>query len=111
MSYYVDLTDDIPGSRSALGDVTSRANQSIAGAKRTASDLDVENIDLRGAVMDDSCDQVRRKIRNSLDAGEMKKGEFAKELGVSGTFIRGEQCWKDADCCFGSSCQCEQLPC
>lgn len=33
--------------------------------------------------MTDSCDQIRRKIRNLINSGEMKVGEFQRTIGVS----------------------------
>lgn len=79
--------------RQPLFEVPSRANQQPvfpqlqAGTKRKANDvpspIDPDDIDLEGASMDASCKQVRGKIRRFLDAGEMKKGEFAKEPDVS----------------------------
>lgn len=37
--------------------------------------------------MTESCGQVRRKINNFLESGEMKKGEFYKALGCSGNGV------------------------
>ncbi|KAK4504188.1 hypothetical protein PRZ48_005104 [Zasmidium cellare] len=81
--------------RPALAELNSRANERppsifppAAGTKRKATapaidPADLDDISLDGMYMDASCNQVRGKIRRFLDAGEMKKGEFAKALGVS----------------------------
>lgn len=58
-----------------------------AGKKRKsdsneAEDVDVNDIDCDGLMMDKNCDQVRRQVRNYLDAGN-KVGEFCKAIGVS----------------------------
>jgi len=40
--------------------------------------------DLSGMYVDKNCDEVRRLIRNHIESGEMKVGEFQKKIGVSG---------------------------
>ncbi|KAF2169962.1 hypothetical protein M409DRAFT_19577 [Zasmidium cellare ATCC 36951] len=84
--------------RRVLAELKSRANEqrepepawlsAAAGTKRKATETpldpaDVDDISLDGMPMDASCNQVRGKIRRFLEAGEMKKGEFADALGVS----------------------------
>jgi hypothetical protein len=53
-------------------------------SKRKADKIEeIDSDDDRLCYITDSCDQVRRKIRTFLEAGEMKVGEFQKALGVS----------------------------
>lgn len=64
-----------------------------AGTKRKASDspsnVNLDDINVDGMMMDASCNQVRGKIRRLLDSGEMKKGEFADAIGVSSKSLNG----------------------
>ena len=59
-----------------------------ASKKRKSNDSaalennDLDDIDCEGMVMDQNCDQVRRKIRRHLDSGA-KVGEFCNAIGVS----------------------------
>ena len=58
-----------------------------AGSKRKSNDApaqepDLDDIDTTGMMVDQNCDQVRRKIRRYLDPGA-KKGEFCDAIGVS----------------------------
>ncbi|KAH8812434.1 hypothetical protein F5884DRAFT_785366 [Xylogone sp. PMI_703] len=52
-------------------------------AKRKSDAIEIDSDDDRLSRVTDNCDQVRRKIRAFLNAGEMKVGEFQKALGVS----------------------------
>ncbi|KJX96587.1 hypothetical protein TI39_contig613g00006 [Zymoseptoria brevis] len=63
----------------------------LTSRKRPAADgpdagepaaVDVDAIDLDGAIVDASCDQVRKKIRRYLDSGE-KVGEFCDKISVT----------------------------
>ena len=46
-------------------------------------------IDLTGALIDQNCDQVRRKIMSFLGAGAMTKAAFAKDICVSLKSLNG----------------------
>lgn len=52
--------------------------------------------------MTDSCNQVRRKIRNWTESGAMKVGEFQKAIGVSskgyGSFMNRTGAWDGQGC-------------
>lgn len=57
--------------------------------KRKASEIEpqalpeIDSDDERLQIVDQNCDQVRRKIRSFLESGEMKVTEFQKEIGVN----------------------------
>ncbi|KAK0632777.1 hypothetical protein B0T14DRAFT_491070 [Immersiella caudata] len=59
---------------------TSKAPSSSLAWSLKCKPLDINVEDLP---IDQNCDQVRRKIKRFLDAGEMTKTAFAKEIGVS----------------------------
>ena len=50
--------------------------------------MNLDDIDCDGMIVDQNCDQVRRKIRQYLDSGE-KKGEFCRAIGVSDKSLNG----------------------
>ncbi|KAG9235694.1 hypothetical protein BJ875DRAFT_373718 [Amylocarpus encephaloides] len=52
--------------------------------KRKADAIDGEDDDDDEFYITENCDQVRRKLRNFIEANEMKLGELQKALGVSG---------------------------
>ncbi|PVH96827.1 hypothetical protein DM02DRAFT_598529 [Periconia macrospinosa] len=80
-------------SRPALGNISPNVGLSppslnAAGIKRAIDlisddDEDDEDDDLDGMYIDKNCDQIRRLIRNLIDSGEMKVGEFQRTIGVS----------------------------
>ena len=66
----------------------SRGDGPIDLSKKRKSDsaeapIDLDDIDCEGMLVDQNCDQVRRKIRRFLDSGAMKVGEFCNAIGVS----------------------------
>lgn len=83
---------------------TAAAKPAAANSKRTLSDsglaLDDEDDDeednpgidsndsLEGAIMDKDCNQTRNMIRNFLDNGEMRIGQFCAAIGVSDNSYR-----------------------
>jgi hypothetical protein len=48
-----------------------------------ANPINLDDIDVEDMPVTDNCDQVRRKINRFLDNSGMKKGEFAKAIGLS----------------------------
>lgn len=70
---------------------SSRKRKSDVGPDNTQEDLfpdnvpDIDSEDERLAPHDsDTCNAIRRKIRNWIDSGAQKVGEFQKTIGVSG---------------------------
>ncbi|GAB1310750.1 hypothetical protein MFIFM68171_00960 [Madurella fahalii] len=45
--------------------------------------VNIDDIDLEGMIMDENCDQVRRKVERLIDSGAITKTAFAREIGVS----------------------------
>jgi hypothetical protein len=74
--------------------------------KRKAEPQPLEETDIDDERLEnvtDSCDVVRRKIRNFINAGEMKVGEFQKEIGASskiyGSFMNQKGPYKGSGSC------------
>jgi hypothetical protein len=51
--------------------------------------IDLDDIDVDGMVIDQNCDQVRRKINRLLDSGSTTKTAFAREIGVGAKSLTG----------------------
>ena len=68
-----------------------KAGQASKKRKATTqpTDVDLDDIDVENLPIDASCNQIRGKIRRLLDSGEVKKGEFAKAIGVSSKSLNG----------------------
>ncbi|KAL3425932.1 calcineurin is a calcium-dependent [Phlyctema vagabunda] len=69
---------------------TSSEDPTAKTTKRKASEIEgsqdlpeIGSDDERLQYITDNCNQVRSKIRNFIDSGTMKVGEFQRELGVS----------------------------
>ncbi|KAI7772787.1 hypothetical protein LZL87_005512 [Fusarium oxysporum] len=81
----------IPAPAPATTTTSSRKRKSDIGPDTTQEDLfpdnvpDIDSEDERLALHDsDTCNAIRRKIRNWIDSGAQKVGEFQKTIGVSG---------------------------
>ncbi|KAF5590868.1 hypothetical protein FPCIR_6260 [Fusarium pseudocircinatum] len=81
----------VPAPTPATTTTSSRKRKSDVGPDNTKEDLfpdnvsDIDSEDERLALHDsDTCNAIRRKIRNWIDSGAQKIGEFQKTIGVSG---------------------------
>ncbi|KXX73484.1 hypothetical protein MMYC01_209130 [Madurella mycetomatis] len=45
--------------------------------------VNLDDIDVESMILDENCDQVRRKINHLIDSGAITKTAFAREIGVS----------------------------
>ncbi|KAM0489334.1 hypothetical protein ACHAP7_000393 [Fusarium lateritium] len=83
---------------------TSRKRKSDVAPDNTQEDLfptdvpDIDSDDERLELLDgDTCNTIRRKIRNWIDSGAQKVGEFQKTIGVSskayGSFMNRTGTW------------------
>ncbi len=78
-----------PQKNSSAGNDTDKANPISSSKKRSSSAIDPSDIILPGEEDDDdleidqSCDQVRRKITAFVNSGVMKVTEFQKVIGVN----------------------------
>lgn len=76
---------------------TATANKKPAASKKRKSTdghppappVDLDSIDIDDQVLDQNCDQVRRKINLFLDSGAMTKTAFAGEIGISPKSLNG----------------------
>jgi hypothetical protein len=68
---------------------TSRKRKSTEDHVPVAPAVNLDDIDLDDAYIDENCDQVRRKINRLLDSGGMTKTAFAREIGVSAKSLNG----------------------
>ncbi|KAL6859958.1 hypothetical protein ACO1O0_003982 [Amphichorda felina] len=63
---------------------------------------EIDEDDGRLYYITDSCQQTRRKVRNWIESGAMKVGEFQKELGISskgyGNFMNRNGTWDGQGC-------------
>lgn len=63
---------------------------------------EIDDDDPRLRIITDSCQQVRRKIRNWIESGAMKVGEFQREIDVSsrgyGNFMSRNGTWDGEGC-------------
>ncbi|KAI1370390.1 hypothetical protein F4677DRAFT_438590 [Hypoxylon crocopeplum] len=66
---------------------TSRKRKSDA-LERPQNIAEVDDNDTRLRRVDETCNQVRRKIKNFLEGGNMKVGEFQKAISVSSSAYR-----------------------
>ncbi|RBQ70138.1 hypothetical protein FVER14953_00588 [Fusarium verticillioides] len=80
-----------PAPAPAATTTSSRKRKSDVGPDNTQENLfpdnvpDIDSEDERLALHDsDTCNAIRRKIRNWIDSGAQKVGEFQKTIGVSG---------------------------
>lgn len=81
----------IPAPAPAATTTSSRKRKSDVGPDNVQENLfpdnvpDIDSEDERLALHDsDTCNAIRRKIRNWIDSGAQKVGEFQKTIGVSG---------------------------
>ncbi|KAF5712329.1 hypothetical protein FGLOB1_4578 [Fusarium globosum] len=81
----------IPAPAPAATTTSSRKRKSDVGPDNAQENLfpdnvpDIDSEDERLALHDsDTCNAIRRKIRNWIDSGAQKVGEFQKTIGVSG---------------------------
>ncbi|KAI2470195.1 hypothetical protein F4781DRAFT_430611 [Annulohypoxylon bovei var. microspora] len=79
---------DIENSRNKTAEMTKPIAASSLKRKSDAvedrhSIPDVDEGDLRLHRVDETCNQIRRKVRNFIEGGNMKVGEFQKTIGVS----------------------------
>lgn len=76
-------------------------NDAIASRKRKAIDGDISDDEDEDEPFTDNCNQVRRKIRAVLNAGEMKVGQLQKAMGVTSksylTFMAKNGPWEGAN--------------
>lgn len=63
---------------------------------------EIDEYDSRLELISDLCQQTRRKVRNWIESGAMKVGEFQKELGISsksyGNFMNRTKTWDGEGC-------------
>ena len=72
--------------REPLGSVsgnTAKASKKRKSEDVSPADVDLDDVDIDGMLVEDNCDQVRRKLQNFLDSGAMTKGRLAEACGTS----------------------------
>ncbi|KAJ8069573.1 hypothetical protein OCU04_000012 [Sclerotinia nivalis] len=80
----------LPPKSKAAAPAKTPASKPAAASKRKASEIEepqalpeIDSDDERLRMVDQTCDQVRRKIRSFLETGEMKVTEFQKKIGAN----------------------------
>ncbi|KAI0835032.1 hypothetical protein F5Y06DRAFT_277217 [Hypoxylon sp. FL0890] len=86
----------IQGNENGHNKITDITNQSAASSRKRKSDAveepqnvpEIDDDDPRLYRLDETCNQIRRKIKNFIEGSNMKVGEFQKAIGVSSASYR-----------------------